>query len=785
MTNILDNNESNNLSNTQDFTRINNDEEKCLKLFEDMIGNNIQYDSPIRNENNEIYKKFLIYADFTASGKALKSIENFISKEIFPTYANVHSTVGLCAEKTAKYFEQGKDILRDYVEANGNYSIIFHGQGATGGVHKLIEIISIKKYESFYTLLETTYQIKEKFMNDTNGEEKFLDICQNLITQIEEKFKELFLDINFCFKIKENGKCKTICVLCNEEFSCEGGYNEHINKEIHKQKKENYNKYPDTELFRFHKYNIIYDFIDIIRKNYLNENNYILKMINDYKKFKPVVFFSLFEHNSNSLSWKSTKCETVIIDEEIDNDFYSKLESKLIDYNDRYIKIGSFTACSNITGLLLDIDRISIIMHRYNGFAFFDYAAGGPYLQINASGPLPDEYRDLLKFKKLNDYEKEVCFKDGLFFSPHKFIGGPNTPGVLIVHDRIYRNQLKPSQPGGGTVHFVYKDFIKYIQDVELKEESGTPNIIGSIRVGLMINLRNQISHSFIIKRDEYYNELFRSELEEIPNLYILHNKYLKDKPHLPIYSFMISYKEKFLHPNFICALLNDLFGIQTRPGCSCAPNYAKLLLGFDKDESKLDLLQKLIYNGYEIFKPGYCRLNLPYFYPEYIIRYIIKCIKFICQFGHQFLGLYDYDVKTAKFSFHDYKINLMDLSKFNINQGNTMRLYIDRHFKIISEFELNQVYDNVFNYLKYQLIKESFIIKENEIIPKIQEYDYNENENVRWFLTFNDVQNFLVTIYKSMFFENIDDNLNQYYEKDKVRKIIRMKNWSIKDQME
>jgi hypothetical protein len=126
-----------------------------------------------------------------------------------------------------------------------------------------------------------------------------------------------------------------------------------------------------------------------------------------------------------------------------------------------------------------------------------------------------------------------------------------------------------------------------------------------------------------------------------------------------------------------------------------------------------------------------------------------------------------------------------MDLSKFNINQGNTMRLYTDRHFKIISEFELNQVYDNVFNYLKYQLIKESFIIKENEIIPKIQEYDYNENENVRWFLTFNDVQNFLVTIYKSMFFENIDDNLNQYYEKDKVRKIIRMKNWSIKDQLE
>lgn len=183
----------------------------------------------------------------------------------------------------------------------------------------------------------------------------------------------------------------------------------------------------------------------------------------------------------------------------------------------------------------------------------------------------------------------------------------------------------------------------------------------------------------------------------------------------------MISYKEKFLHPNYICALLNDLFGIQTRPGCSCAPNYGQLLLGFDRDKSKLDLLQKLIYNGNEIFKLGYCRLNLPYFYPEYIIKYIIKCIKFLCQFGHQFLGLYEYDVKTAKFFFSGNKINFMDLSRFNINQGNKMALYTDRHAKMISENELNKVYDNVFDYLKKQLIKESFILKENEICPKIK----------------------------------------------------------------
>lgn len=126
-----------------------------------------------------------------------------------------------------------------------------------------------------------------------------------------------------------------------------------------------------------------------------------------------------------------------------------------------------------------------------------------------------------------------------------------------------------------------------------------------------------------------------------------------------------------------------------------------------------------------------------------------------------------------------------MDLSRFNINQGNKMALYTDRHAKMISEIELNKVYDNVFDYLKKQLIKESFILKENEICPKIKEYDYGENENVKWFLTFKDVQNFLSTIYQSIFLGNNDDNLNEYYEKDKVRRLVRMDDWSIKYQIE
>ena len=151
-----------------------------------------------------------------------------------PTYANVHSTVGLCAEKTAKYFEEGKDILRYYVQVNGNYSIIFHGQGATGGVHKLIEITNLKKYQSFYENLETAYELKTKIEKIGN----FSEICKSLLLKIKKQFEELFINISFCriSKTRDN-KHKIICVICEKYIESEGAYNNHVNEEIHQQKK--------------------------------------------------------------------------------------------------------------------------------------------------------------------------------------------------------------------------------------------------------------------------------------------------------------------------------------------------------------------------------------------------------------------------------------------------------------------------------------------------------------------------------------------------------------------
>ena len=546
-----------------------NPEKYCQKLFDDMIGNNIELDSPIKDQNNKNLKHYLIYTDFTASGKGLRKVEQFVTKQIMPTYANVHSTVGHCAEKTSKYFAEAKDILRNYTNAYGNYSIIFHGQGTTGGIHKLIEVLSIKKYEAFYSNLETAYKIRDNFFkNYEQNESKFEILCEDLINKITNQFKELFLGINFCYKVKENDCCIMRCMLCKKDVETEGGFHKHVKEECHILNKSLYDNNPGMELLQIHgNQKISEDFIDIIRKTYIpSSKNFIMNLINDYKKFKPVIFYSLYEHNSNSLSWRETQCEICVINTEFNN-LYSSLEKKLKEYNNRYIKIGSFTSVSNITGLLLDVDTLSILMHKYNGFAFFDYASGSPYLQIDMNNPLTDNYRQSLGFTKLDKNDKKYCFKDGIFFSPHKSLAGQNTPGVLITHDRIYRNQLKPTQPGGGTVNFVYKNWIDYIQDVELKEESGTPNIIGGIRVGLMFLIRQKIPHSFIIERDEYYSKLFTSELENIINLYILDHKQLRNKPHIPVYAIMVSYGERFFHPNFVCALLTDLFGIQSRPG--------------------------------------------------------------------------------------------------------------------------------------------------------------------------------------------------------------------------
>jgi selenocysteine lyase/cysteine desulfurase len=494
------------------------------KMYQNIIGNNYIMKSPFDFDN------FLIYCDYTASGRGLNSLEDFITDKVLPKYANLHSTVGFCSEQTSSLSRESKDILRDYCNAWGNFSIIYHGQGCTGAIYKCIDLLNIKHYVKFYETLESLAKIHNTLFKENNYKEyeikkkiRYEIMTRDLRRKIDKYYRLFFFKCNFCHKFKTFDKIIYRCLLCKDKdgknlcFGSEGEYYSHEKTDFHISNRKEFYKNPNKNLFNIENDSKEYsNFLDEIRRNYkITEEKvnwgrveehyeeeesklyYIYDLIKDYKRFKPVVFVSIYEHNSNKLSWIETQAEVITVNN------LEELHKKLIseEYKNRYIKIGSFTAASNITGLLIDVDAFSIEMHKNGGFAFFDYASAAPYLQINVNSILPDEYRKKLKFE--NKFSKEdiekYCYKDGIFYSPHKFIGGPNTPGILIIHNRITMNSLKPTQAGGGTVNYVFEGKIEYSLDIEVKEESGTPNIIGGIRNGVMTYIRSKIEHDLLL----------------------------------------------------------------------------------------------------------------------------------------------------------------------------------------------------------------------------------------------------------------------------------------------
>ena len=713
-------------------------------LFTSTIGNDVTFNSPFG-------RKSVIYADFTASGRGLNEIEQFISSQILPFYANIHSQCGYLAEQSSAFRNEAKSIVRRYCDTDENNSIIFTGQGTTGAIHKLIKLLNLKEYINFYKDLEVLNDIYQEFFElkniNENSDElkiKFEKINKILINKIKENFKKLFQLKNFCYANRWGG---FDCILCRMGFTTETQYNEHENGEIHKNNLKNFKNEADIETTKM-------NFIDSISTKYLshknennNENNYIYDLIKDYQKFLPIIFLSMYEHNSNSLSWRETGAKIIYIKDLQD------LKQNLEKYNENYIKMGSFTAASNITGIYLDVDKYSILMHKYNGLAFFDYAAAAPYIKIDMNKKLPDDYRKLLGFNEIinsqdnldiNEHDINLCFKDALFFSPHKFLGGANTPGVLLIQQRVVRNLLVPSEPGGGVVLFVTKNSQNYVKDIELREESGTPDIIGSVRIGLSLILRERIDHYFILKKEQEINEKVYNKLKKLNpfknNLHILHQNSIPN-PHIPIFSFLISFNKKFFHPNYISALLNDIFGIQSRPGCSCASTYGQYLLGIE--DSDLKNIEQITCTGKEIFRPGYTRLNFPYFYPEYVIDYILDAILYLTENAYKFLPLYAFKIESGRF-YHrnedtkkkwlndilfsnESKIIIPDFieekDKKFINKERLDEMMVEAK-KLVEEKNINLLRKNVIGKSKINLLQ----LFENE-------------EKYRWFLIYDDVE--------------------------------------------
>ncbi|GAA5195263.1 aminotransferase class V-fold PLP-dependent enzyme [Rugosimonospora acidiphila] len=335
---------------------------------------------------------------------------------------------------------------------------------------------------------------------------------------------------------------------------------------------------------------------------------------------RPVVFIGPFEHHSNELPWRESLADVVVIPEDADGHISAPdLEDQLRRYADRPLKIGSFSAASNVTGILSDSGAITALLHRYGALSFWDFAAAGPYVDIDMAG------------------------KDAIFLSPHKFVGGPGTPGVLVVRRELLRNRV-PTVPGGGTVDYVNATDHRYIADPVRREEGGTPAIIESIRAGLVFALKQSVGVPTIKSAEERFLRLAFESWRTSPNIEILGNP---DAERLSIVSFVIRRPGgRYLHHNFVVSLLSDLFGIQARGGCSCAGPYGHRLLGIDLERSHR--YEQEIIAGCEGIKPGWVRVSFTYFISDTVARYIVEAVNLIAEYGWLLLPDYRFEPDTG-----------------------------------------------------------------------------------------------------------------------------------------
>ncbi|MDJ0952344.1 MAG: aminotransferase class V-fold PLP-dependent enzyme [Acidimicrobiia bacterium] len=448
------------------------------------------------------------YADYTASGRSLTFIEDYIREAVMPLYANTHTESSGTGLQTTRFREEAREIVRQCVGATDEHAVLFCGSGMTGAVDRLIGVLGIR-------------------------------------------------------------------IPCNLEDRYD------LSAQI-----------PAAE--------------------------------------RPVVFIGPYEHHSNELPWRESIADVVTISEDHDGHIdLEQLEKELEKYADRDLKIGSFSAASNVTGIISDVQSISILLHKHGALSFWDFAAAGPYVAIEMSPPAtgPDAH---------------LAYKDAIFLSPHKFIGGPGTPGLLVARKELFANRV-PAVPGGGTVAYVNPVDHRYLEDIEHREEGGTPAIIESIRAGLVFQLKEAVGTETIKEREEDMTTRAITSWSANPNIEVLGN-HAADR--LSIVSFVVRYGGRYLHHNFVVALLNDLFGVQSRGGCSCAGPYGHRLLGIDLERSHE--FEREITRGCEGIKPGWVRVNFNYFISDQVRDFILESVHFVANEGWRFLPYYRFDPETA-----------------------------------------------------------------------------------------------------------------------------------------
>ena len=490
------------------------------------------------------------YADYTASGRALSFIEDFIRDEVLPRYANTHTESSGTGLQTTRLREDARAIIRDAVGGDEDTVVIFAGSGCTGAIDKLVGILGLR----IPSALEDAH---------------------------------------------------------------------HLSRHIPPQA-------------------------------------------------RPVVFIGPYEHHSNELPWRESIADVVVIPQDLDGHIsLPVLRERLQEYAARPLKIGSFSAASNVTGIVSDSAAISTLLHEHGALSFWDFAAAGPYIDIEmySGGPATKG--------------TSAAYKDAIFLSPHKFIGGPATPGVLVVRRELLDNRV-PAVVGGGTVAFVNPTEHRYLADPTHREEAGTPAIIESIRAGLVFQLKAAVGVETIREQEDRLLRRAVAAWTQEPAIQILGNL---DAERLSIVSFVVKAPSgRYLHHNVVVAMLNDLFGIQARGGCSCAGPYGHALLGIDLDRSHE--FEAEIAHGCEGIKPGWVRINFNYFISDVVADYLIEAVRLIARDGWRLLPDYRFDNATGHWRHKDGPVE-PPLRLRDVTYAADGRFVVPRHTARAPESEL------------------------------------------------------------------------------------------------
>ncbi|MDP8323469.1 MAG: aminotransferase class V-fold PLP-dependent enzyme, partial [Candidatus Stygibacter australis] len=389
--------------------------------------------------------------------------------------------------------------------------------------------------------------------------------------------------------------------------------------------------------------------------------------------YKPIVFVSPYEHHSNEIMWRRTLCDV----QEVELDKEGHIDLGVLDrivsdpkYKDR-LKIGSFSAGSNVTGLLSDTYAIARILHKNNCLACFDFAACGPYIGIDMN-------------------HDEESYYDAIFFSPHKFLGGPGSSGVLIFNENIYRSDLPPSIAAGGTVDYVSKTTELYVTDIETREKPGTPGILQALRVSLAVELKEKVGLSNIEAIEKYFMTRFYSEIGKEENIEFLGETDPGKKVGIIPFNIKFNNDGKIIHPKFATKLLNDLFGIQTRAGCSCAGPYGHLIMHIEKELSEryMKVIQTKHLAG---LKPGWIRLNVHYILSEEEFEYTVEAIRFISRNAVKFLGQYNFNMYTGEWN-HISEKGFDQIVDLDINRALQTEQIVKSEIKPFTEIYQNNL---------------------------------------------------------------------------------------------